>query len=264
MPTNATTQGAEYEQLNVAIAQLTQMILLSAPHAPPPVVTRTAPTVPSSVVEVLFQVPTPTPSGAGPVCPRLHPRPLILDDGRQLSITESDVPDPPVVSFAENIPQLNRMWDNTSCHWQNKSPLVIQGVPIPIKHWPEIYRYWKEGQWQGTKGKWWEWKVSSICLFSALRAKFLLQIVIERWRETTPEEFWAQFSNENGMHNSWTRIVKQITAERIEEDEKTVKRARLEYGDSFDTTFTSRKGSRHFVLVDRAAIARRYRELSRT
>jgi hypothetical protein len=52
------------------------------------------------------------------------------------------------------------MWDDTSAQWDNSSPLFIQGHSIAIKYWPDVYRYWKGRQWEGTKARWTEWKVS--------------------------------------------------------------------------------------------------------
>lgn len=83
-----------------------------------------------------------------------------------LTFTEDDVPAPPAISFADDLPALNRMWDDTSVFWDNHSCLVIKGFPIALTHWKDIYtskpgRSWKPNQWKGMKGKWFEWKVSS-------------------------------------------------------------------------------------------------------
>lgn len=53
------------------------------------------------------------------------------------------------------------MWDDTTSHWKGSSVLVIQGHPIAITYWREIYSYAKskKNQWKGTKAKWFEWKV---------------------------------------------------------------------------------------------------------
>ena len=97
-------------------------------------------------------------------------RSIILGDGTIIQFTQADVPDPPAVSFTSNIPRLNRMWDDTSTHWDGNSALSIQGHSIALVHWPGIYRYWKQDQWKGTKAKWFEWKVCcfvpDLCLSS--------------------------------------------------------------------------------------------------
>lgn len=77
-----------------------------------------------------------------------------------MSFAVSDTPDPVAVTFVQDIPRLNAMWDDTSSHWRGESVLTIQGHPIPIKYWPEVYRYGKTRQWEGTKSRWIDWRVS--------------------------------------------------------------------------------------------------------
>src|SRR6266704_2831166 len=82
-----------------------------------------------------------------------------------ITFTEADVPSPSAISFASDIPSLNRMWDDTSPYWDGNSKLVILGHPIALVYWKDIYTSkmgvsWKPKQWKGTKGKWFEWKVS--------------------------------------------------------------------------------------------------------
>jgi hypothetical protein len=42
---------------------------------------------------------------------------LQLGDGTILTVTEADIPNPPAVPFASDLPRLNCMWDDTSIHW---------------------------------------------------------------------------------------------------------------------------------------------------
>jgi hypothetical protein len=85
-----------------------------------------------------------------------------LGNGTTIRFSEADTPDPPAVSFAHDIPRLNGMWDDKTPHWSGSSALVIQGQPIAIEYWCEIYSYRKEkkNQWKGTKAKVFEWGVS--------------------------------------------------------------------------------------------------------
>lgn len=88
----------------------------------------------------------------------------MLGNGFKLMFTEDDVRSPPAVSFADDIPALNRMWDDTTEHWGGDSCLYIKGVPIALVYWKDVYSsksgsLWKPGQWKGTKNKWFEWKV---------------------------------------------------------------------------------------------------------
>ena len=84
--------------------------------------------------------------------------------------------------------------------------------------------------------------------------------MVERFRRGTPEEFWHDFSDK-GRYLSFTAIAARLTAERVEENGALAKRARLEYGDNFDSTFSYRKGSTHIVMKDPTRIANRYRQL---
>jgi hypothetical protein len=80
------------------------------------------------------------------------------------------------VTFAQDIPRLNGMWDDMTPHWSGSSVLVIRGRPIPIMYWREVYMYAKEkkNQWKGTKAKWFEWKVSFAHSLSFVRRSSLL------------------------------------------------------------------------------------------
>jgi hypothetical protein len=86
---------------------------------------------------------------------------LKLGDGMMLFFSKASIPDPPAVSFAKNIPRLVRLWDDVSTDWDpSDAVLRIQGRPIALKYWPELYRYGKTGQWAGTKKNWAHWRVS--------------------------------------------------------------------------------------------------------
>ena len=94
-------------------------------------------------------------------------RTLFLGNGTRLRLTAHQIPDPPATSFANNIPRLNSMWDDTSAHWGRESRLCIQGLPIALIHWPALYKYSGSKQWQGLKAKFFEWKVSPSFLLPA-------------------------------------------------------------------------------------------------
>lgn len=78
-----------------------------------------------------------------------------------MQVDASEIPDPPAISFAHDIPCLNGMWDDHTEHWKGLSVIVIRSNPIAAKYWPLLYRYSKEHQWQGTKNKWNDWWVSA-------------------------------------------------------------------------------------------------------
>ena len=85
--------------------------------------------------------------------------------GITVTFTEADVVDPPALRFAVDIPHLNQMWDDDPIHWRGDSPLIIKGVPIPLVYWKQVYyskgRPWRQGNWKGIKGQWFNWKVSN-------------------------------------------------------------------------------------------------------
>jgi hypothetical protein len=99
--------------------------------------------------------PAPTP---GPV------KELKLANGRSLFFEKQRVPDPPSISFAKDLPRMMRMWDDNLPEWNpSDAVLRIRGEPIALKHWPEVYRYGKSSQWEGTKKNWAHWRVSVFC-----------------------------------------------------------------------------------------------------
>jgi hypothetical protein len=91
---------------------------------------------------------------------------LRLGNGTMLCFSKQSVPDPPSIKFSDDIPQLMRMWDDSSAEWDPvQAVLHIQGQPIALKHWHDVYSYGKPGQWAGTKKIWANWQVS-LPLFS--------------------------------------------------------------------------------------------------
>ncbi|KAG2101838.1 uncharacterized protein F5147DRAFT_810807 [Suillus discolor] len=84
-------------------------------------------------------------------------RVLKLGNGTLLQVADDEIPDPPAISFVNDIPWLNGMWDDRTEHWQGMSIINIQGHPIAIKYWPLLYCYGHDQQWKGTKNKWTDW-----------------------------------------------------------------------------------------------------------
>jgi hypothetical protein len=102
---------------------------------------------------------------------------------------------------------------------------------------------------------------SSFFFFQLTPLIHILQAVVERYREGTKEEFWAEFQDEKGRYLSFTAIVSRLKGERVEENERVAKRARFEYGDAFASVFSYRKGSCHITMTDPTRIANKYRVL---
>ncbi|KAF8813274.1 hypothetical protein BYT27DRAFT_7251107 [Phlegmacium glaucopus] len=138
--------------------------------------------------------PVPVPSSGGKL--KMRSQTIILGDGTQhVEFTADDVGPPPAISFTNNLPQLNRMWDDTSKYWDGHLVLVIKGVPIPIV-------YWKEGSWC-------EWKS-----------------IMKRWRQSSEQEFWKEFSDASGHKFSYTSIVDCLSQLQKEEDRKWADRTK--------------------------------------
>jgi hypothetical protein len=91
-----------------------------------------------------------------------HPEPKILLKlaSRVLVFTDSDIPDPPNLSFAGNISFMHLMWDDALPGWNNASPLYICGVSVAIKYWLLVYSYRRPMQWSGLKQRWHGLRVS--------------------------------------------------------------------------------------------------------
>jgi hypothetical protein len=95
-------------------------------------------------------------------------RQLRLGNGTTVCFSKQSIPDPPSILFSRDIPLLMRMWDDSSAEWDPvQAVLHIQGHPIALKHWHDVYCYGKAGHWAGTKKVWANWRVSlllsSIC-----------------------------------------------------------------------------------------------------
>lgn len=87
------------------------------------------------------------------------------------------------------------------------------------------------------------------------------QVVVERWRQGTPSEFWAEFSAEDGKHLTFTSIIDRLRHSRKAEDERITEIAKAEYGASFAENFSYRKGGNKRVMTDPTIIAKHYRLL---
>ncbi|KAH9032088.1 hypothetical protein EDB84DRAFT_1438691 [Lactarius hengduanensis] len=127
---------------------------------------------------------------------------LKLGNGRSLCFEKQSVPDPPLVSFAKDLPRLVRAWDDSSPEWTpSEAVLRIQGEPIALKHWPTVYRYGKSGQWAGTKKNWAHWRD-----------------IATSWQELTETGFWQKFTAD-GQPMSYTAICEALKEERMAADQ---------------------------------------------
>ncbi len=81
---------------------------------------------------------------------------LIFDlDGEELAFDKRQVPDPPKLTFADNIPGLFREWHESTI-------LTVNGRGIAIKHWDRFYKKRarvKDFAWEKARVEWGNWKV---------------------------------------------------------------------------------------------------------
>ncbi|KAJ7907263.1 hypothetical protein B0H13DRAFT_2332548 [Mycena leptocephala] len=137
------------------------------------------------------------------------------DDTRTRIFSSSDVPDPPAVSYAKRIEDLLLEWDDNLPQWNGRSHLKIKSVPIPLKYWPMVYKYWKKTQWEGAKKVWFHWKI----IFHAMSS-------------TTLDDFWAKYSTTDNSGNirrlMYTPLVKRPASERQAEIQRLADPALVE------------------------------------
>jgi len=86
------------------------------------------------------------------------------------------------------------------------------------------------------------------------------QILVARWRERTPEGFWAEFS-EGGKPLGYKSILSWLTAERKRNNKLLYQKARDEFGSSFDDTFSYMKNGQCFVKTKASDVAKQYLKL---
>ncbi|KAJ3793620.1 hypothetical protein GGU11DRAFT_799127, partial [Lentinula aff. detonsa] len=98
---------------------------------------------------------------------------LTIGRGQVIQYRYSDVREPRQISFATNIPRLDRVWDDDCSNWDpvdcGKNLLEINGTAIAVRYWQEVFSGKKHSAWSWLKKLWTEWKY-----------------VIERYRSSTP------------------------------------------------------------------------------
>jgi hypothetical protein len=98
----------------------------------------------------------------------IETRALELGNGVTIRFTEADVPNPPALTFANDISRLNCVWDDTSEFWDaTQAPFAVKGEPIALVHWQALYSRWKGKQWDGLKKPYSNWKVCAFCCISS-------------------------------------------------------------------------------------------------
>jgi hypothetical protein len=89
----------------------------------------------------------------------------------------------------------------------------------------------------------------------------LTQVLIHRFRQGSPEEFWSEFSTSSCKRLSYTAIVGRLQEQREAADLVLAEKAREEYGNRFNNVFSYRgRGSEMVVMSKTSDIAKHYRK----
>jgi hypothetical protein len=128
-------------------------------------------------------------SGSTPTC-----RQLRLGNGTTLNFTKEEVGDPPAISFADDVCRLIQTWDDTSDDWDPvKCVLHIQGQPIALVYWRDVYIYGKKGQWKGIQNRWTDWQVCVLFIDFSLTLTSLFSTLLRAIRTCHQMAFGTGF-----------------------------------------------------------------------
>ncbi|GAW07617.1 protein [Lentinula edodes] len=140
---------------------------------------------------------------------------LTVGLGRIVHYKECDLREPPSITFASNIPRLDRVWDDERPSWDpedcGKNLLSINGTPIALRYWRDVFSGKKSSVWASLKKLWSEWKY-----------------VAERYRASSPDEFWKEFSFSDGRRFHWKAISDQLRDLRSKHEQQLVDKAKAD------------------------------------
>ncbi|KAJ3926530.1 MAG: hypothetical protein NXY57DRAFT_1112400 [Lentinula lateritia] len=167
---------------------------------------------------------------------------LTVGHGKAIFYKYSQVHEPCQISFVTDIARLDCVWDDEQPNWDpldcGRNLLEINGTPIALKYWKQVFSCKNDGTWSWLKRLWVEWKY-----------------VAERYRSSSSDQFWQEYSYSNGVHYNWKAITDRLRDLRSERDQHLVDQAKAEYGDNFGKIFVNNRGK---VLTDKPTIARHY------
>lgn len=104
----------------------------------------------------------------------------------------------------------------------------------------------------------------STLIFICHSLTFHVQVIIERWRQGSPDDFWNEFTDaQTNKFLSVTVILARLRAERKSSDAELAQAAQNMYGDDFNQLFRYTKGGREQVMTRVSSIAKRFRELEK-
>ncbi|KAK0213651.1 hypothetical protein IW262DRAFT_1466981 [Armillaria fumosa] len=172
-------------------------------------------------------------------------RVLRLANSQPLVYTEASLPENPPTRFGNHLNRLIPCWSDENPYYQKPLdpyyPIVLNGVPIPIKYWKEMYL--RNGQWSLLKSPWMKWKY-----------------VMEKYEALTPTEFWKRYTNDDGGRLPLTAISDLLRKERQVENLSLVREARAALGENLNEDFQYRRGNSVKTMTRVWDIARLYKE----
>ncbi|KAI0327610.1 hypothetical protein GY45DRAFT_1100462 [Cubamyces sp. BRFM 1775] len=167
-------------------------------------------------------------------------------NGEQIAFDRTSVPNPPSISFAEDISALFKEWHQSEL-------LTVSGRGIPIKYWPWFYQkrtHIKNHAWDVIRSKWNKWK----------------HLVEERDRFPSDDAFWARYSDAEGKHFNQQTILAHLQKAREEENNRDAAAALKFFDNDLNHPlahgyFVYKKGNVFSLCSKPEAIARKWREL---
>ncbi|KAI1789724.1 hypothetical protein LXA43DRAFT_1096140 [Ganoderma leucocontextum] len=172
-----------------------------------------------------------------------------FDDGTTLYFDKTwQVPNPPKVTFADDLSQLFK-------EWYVSDLLLVNGRGIPVKDWDRFYKKRigiKQHAWELVRVQWGTWKF----------------IVTERQRFASEELFWAHYSDKDGNRLNFKTICDLLQDGRKENDERDAAAARWFFGNDLadpaaHNYFHYKKSGKRYLCTKVQTIAAKWRQLLR-
>ncbi|THG99534.1 hypothetical protein EW026_g2836 [Hermanssonia centrifuga] len=118
-------------------------------------------------------------------------------DGQELTFNASSVPDPP-----KGLRYSGDKLDSLFSDWYRSDHVKIEGVGIPIQHWPLIYSTragFKKNAWTVHRSTWHNWKY-----------------IMEEYESlgSNRTAFWTKHINTDGTRMSYNQILDSLKADR--------------------------------------------------
>ncbi|KAK0191773.1 hypothetical protein F5146DRAFT_930307 [Armillaria mellea] len=142
--------------------------------------------------------------------------------------------------------RLISVWSDETPYYQIPEdpfyPIKVNGIPIPIKYWKDMYLRSSNRQWEQMKSPWTKWKVS----------------IIPYTGSSDSDEFHS--FNNKGQLFSLSKISELLRKEQQIENLNLVQKARATLGENLDEDFQYRRGSNVKTMTRVWDIARLYRK----